>query len=377
MRRKTADVLKGDWLIMKKLGIGIIGCGGIATGKHLKALKAHQDLCEIVSFCDGFEERAAKAAADFGTADAQVTKDHKEVLGNPKVDVVYVLTPNISHSTIAVEAFEAGKHVMCEKPMAVNTVEAQKMMDAWHRSGKHFSIGYQNRYRADVRHLYAACRSGELGDIYYAKAFAVRRRAVPSWGSFIQGSQQGGGPLIDIGTHALDLTLWLMDNYEVASVTGTVFQKLGRDPEAVEGNIWGAWDPEKYNVEDSAFGYIKMKNGALIDLQTSWALNTLHTREAEVELCGTKAGAELRSQSEVVYNRTSHGRLMTETFTPDTTPSSIYGTGNDASYLEAKEWLTSIIEDRDPLVRPEQAFVVTQILDAVYESARKGETIYF
>lgn len=360
-----------------RLRIGIIGCGGIAVSKHLTTLKDLGELCEITAFCDGMRERAADAAKKFGTENAQVCSDYHELLANADVDVVYILTPNISHSPIAIDAFRAGKHVMCEKPMAVNAIEAQKMMDAWRTSGKKFSIGYQNRFRPDVRHLHEACRNGDLGDIYYAKAYAVRRRGVPTWGSFIHGSQQGGGPLIDIGTHALDLALWLMDNYEVESVTGTVFNRLGKLQEATCGNMWGVWDPLQYDVEDAAIGYIKMKNGALITLESSWALNTRNVREAEVELCGTKAGAELINQSEVIYNRGIHGRLMEEKFTPGSAPWDFFGARDDAQYLEAKEWLTAILEDRDPLVRPEQAFVVTQILDAIYESAKKNETVLF
>lgn len=359
-----------------KLRIGIIGCGGIATGKHLSALKSNGDLCEVVAFCDGILDRAKKAAQEYGVENAQVCQNYKELLANPNVDVVYVLTPNISHSPIAVDAFHAGKHVMCEKPMAINTAEAEKMMAAWKESGKKFSIGYQNRYRADVRHLHSACQNGDLGEIYYAKAYAIRRRGVPTWGSFIQGSQQGGGPLIDIGTHSLDLALWLMDNYDVESVTGTVFKKLGKLPQATDGNLWGAWDTSKYDVEDSAIGYIKMKNGALVVLESSWALNILEAREAEVTLCGTKAGAELRNQKEVIYNRGKYGRLTEEVLTPGE-PHDFFGTRYDAPYLEAKEWLIAILEDRDPLVRPEQSLVVTQVLDAIYESAAKNETVWF
>lgn len=196
------------------------------------------------------------------------------------------------------------------------------------------------------------------------------------YGSFIQGSQQGGGPLIDIGTHSLDLALWLMDNYDVESVTGTVFKKLGKLPQATDGNLWGAWDTSKYDVEDSAIGYIKMKSGALVVLESSWALNILEAREAEVTLCGTKAGAELRNQKEVIYNRGKYGRLTEEVLTPGE-PHDFFGTRYDAPYLEAKEWLTAILEDRDPLVRPEQSLVVTQVLDAIYESAAKNETVWF
>ena len=119
-----------------KLRIGIIGCGGIATGKHLSALKSNGDLCEVVAFCDGILDRAKKAAQEYGVENAQVCQNYNELLANPNVDVVYVLTPNISHSPIAVDAFHAGKHVMCEKPMAINTAEAEKMMTAWKESGK-------------------------------------------------------------------------------------------------------------------------------------------------------------------------------------------------------------------------------------------------
>ena len=139
------------------------------------------------------------------------------------------------------------------------------------------------------------------------------------------------------------------------SVTGTVFKKLGKLPQATDGNLWGAWDTSKYDVEDSAIGYIKMKSGALVVLESSWALNILEAREAEVTLCGTKAGAELRNQKEVIYNRGKYGRLTEEVLTP----------------------LTAILEDRDPLVRPEQSLVVTQVLDAIYESAAKNETVWF
>ena len=135
--------------------------------------------------------------------------------------MVHVLTPNRDHSYITVDALEAGKHVMCEKPMAINTAEAQKMIDAAKRTGKKLTIGYQNRFRPDSRYLKQVCEAGDLGEIYYARAQAIRRRAVPTWGVFLDEEKQGGGPLIDIGTHALDLTLWTMNNYEPEMVVGT------------------------------------------------------------------------------------------------------------------------------------------------------------
>lgn len=138
---------------MSKLKIGIIGCGGIANQKHFPALKNNADLNEIVAFCDIQIDRAEKAAAEFGAEGAQVTADYKELLANPEVEVVHVCTPNVSHSEITIAAFEAGKHVYCEKPMSHSTEEAEKMVEAWKKSGKQFTIGYQNRFREEVMNL--------------------------------------------------------------------------------------------------------------------------------------------------------------------------------------------------------------------------------
>lgn len=364
-----------------KLQVAVVGCGGIANQKHLPALKSQADKCDIAAFCDVKVERAKKAAAEYGAEDARVYEDYKELVRDPEIDVVHVCTPNVVHCPVTVAAFEAGKHVLCEKPMAATTEDAEKMMAAWKKSGKKFTIGYQNRFRTDAQALKRACDEGKLGEVYFAKAHALRRRAVPTWGVFPDKSQQGGGPLIDIGTHALDITLWCMDNYKPVTVTGSVFEKLGHLPEATEGNMFGPWDPETYEVEDSAFGYIKMENGATIFLESAWALNVKDSREAATTLCGTKAGAEMlggMSQEgyDLVFNETTGG-ILTEEHISDTGAIAFFegNGGGSPEVKECKQWLEAILEDKEPLVRPEQAFVVTQILDTIYRSAREGREI--
>ena len=364
-----------------KVQIGIIGCGGIANQKHLPALKTQMDRVDLVAFCDLIEERAVKAAKEYGVPDAKVYTDYNELLSDPEIDAVNVLTPNVAHCPITVAAFKAGKHVLCEKPMAHNPEAAKEMIDAWKASGKKFTIGYQNRFRPEVQALHQSCEDGELGEIYYAKAHAVRRRAVPTWGVFPNKALQGGGPLIDIGTHALDITLWCMDNYEPDRVLGSVYYKLGHLPQAVEGNAFGPWDPETYEVEDSAFGFIKMKNGATIVLEASWALNILESREASTTLCGTKAGAEIRSGSsypkdELIYNRGKNNLLMEEHLSGAGNVAYFKTGGSEPGVLEAKQWIDCLIDEtKDPLVLPEQAYVVTQILDAIYKSDAEGSII--
>lgn len=367
---------------MRKVKVGIIGCGGIANQKHFPALKANSDLNEIVAFCDTKIERAEKAAKEFGVPGAQVTADYRELLANPEVEVVHVCTPNVAHSAITIDAFGAGKNVYCEKPMSHSPAEAEKMVEAWKQSGKKFTVGYQNRFRPEVQNLHAACEKGDLGEIYYGKAHAVRRRGVPTWGVFMDKAQQGGGPLIDIGTHALDITLWCMNNYDIDSVSGSVFYKLGSLPQATEGNLFGPWDPKTYEVEDSAMGFIKMKNGATINLEASWALNILESREASTTLCGTEAGAEIHSgmsygKNELIYNRGRNNQLMEEKLSPVGGVAYFGGGGGEEGVADCRQWLEAVINDTEPLVKPEEALAVTKILDAIYRSAKENREIKF
>ena len=357
----------------KKLKVGIIGCGGIANGKHMPNLAKIPEV-ELVAFCDIIVERAQNAAQKYGIEGAKVYTDYRELLADKSIDVVHVLTPNKWHSEITIAALEADKHVMCEKPMAINAAEAMKMYKAWQKSNKKLSFGYQYRCLPIPSYSKQLVEAGELGEIYFAKAHAVRRRGVPTWGVFLDAEAQGGGPLIDIGTHALDMTLWLMDNYEPHMVVGTTFSKLRELRGA--GNPWGDWDIDKFTVEDSAFGFIKMKNGATIILESSWALNTIEPREAQATLCGTKAGLDMKDKLTLNYSR--NGRQCIET--PDLNVGGVaFYAGTSArepAFVEARRWIDAVLNDTEPFVTPKQALVVSQILDAIYESARTDKPVY-
>lgn len=365
---------------MEKYRVGIIGTGFIGVGKHLEGLARNQDLAEVVAFCDLIPERAEAARARFGGEASYVTTDWKQVLADDSIDVVYVCTPNVSHAEISCAALEAGKHVMCEKPMAITGADAREMVSTAKRTGKKLTVGYQYRLRQDAQFLRRLVDDGELGEIYVAKAHAVRRRGVPTWGVFTDKSKQGGGPLIDIGTHALDLALWYMGDYEVESVTGSVFHKLGDKP---EGNIGGPWDPETFEVEDSAFGYITMKSGSTIFLESSWALNVKESRETCVTLMGTEGGADIEqhgldfdvSLNQIVGGRMTLTRQSTNAFFGDSAAEEggFVGMGT----AETRQWLESIRDDTDPLVLPEQACRVTEILEAIYASAASGRAVRF
>ena len=357
----------------RKVRIGIIGCGGIANGKHMPALKKIEE-AEMVAFCDIIEERAVKAAKEFGVEGAKVYTDYRKLLEDESIESVHVCTPNRSHSFITIDALEAGKHVMCEKPMAKTYAEAKKMYETAQRTGKKLTIGYQQRWRPDSLYLKEACDNGDLGDIYYGRAIALRRRAVPTWGVFLNEYEQGGGPLIDIGTHALDLTLWMMNNYKPKMVVGNVYKKLGNQERS--GNAWGDWDPAQYTVEDSAFGFVTMENGATISVEASWALNIADPNEAVTYLCGDKAGADMRGGLHLNYVK--YGRQCIETPNFEAGGAAFFeGATSDPSELEARAFINAIINDTEVSTKPEQALVVTQILEGIYESAKQGKPFYF
>lgn len=355
-----------------KLKVAIIGCGGIGLQKHLPALM-QVEAVEVVAFCDLVEERALAGKAKFGSSEANVYTDYKTMLAEEELDVVHVCTPNATHAELSIDALNAGNHVMCEKPMAKTAAEGRAMIEAAKANGKKLTIGYQNRFRKDSQYLHQICQDGELGEIYNAKAHAVRRRAVPTWGVFLDEEAQGGGPLIDIGTHALDLTLWMMDNYQPKYVVGNTYHKLSDTKDAA--NAFGSWDPEEFTVEDSAFGYIVMENGASIYLEASWALNSLKTGEAKTSLHGTKGGADM--DNGLTINGEDHGLLFDKQIIVD--PGSVdffEGEEHDPEVAEAEQWIQAILTDTDPVVLPEQALVVTEILEAIYESAKSGQPVF-
>ncbi|MDH6363440.1 putative dehydrogenase [Enterococcus sp. PF1-24] len=354
------------------LKIGVIGCGGIANGKHMPALAQVEEVA-MVAFCDIIEERAVAAKEKYGTEDAKVYTDYQQMLAESQLDVVHVCTPNNAHAPISIAALEADCHVMCEKPMAKTPEEARQMVVAAKRTGKKLTIGYQNRFRKDSLYLHEVCQEGALGDIYFGKAHAIRRRAVPTWGVFLDEEAQGGGPLIDIGTHALDLTLWMMNNYQPKFVVGKTYRELAETKNAA--NAWGPWDPEKFTVEDSAFGFVTMENGATIFLESSWALNTLDVKEAKTSLCGTKAGADMNDGLRI--NGEDHSLLYEKQVELETGGVDFYdGAGDDPSLIEAKSWISAILNDTEPVVKPEEALVVTEILAAIYESSKTNQPVY-
>ncbi len=354
--------------------VGIIGCGGIANGKHMPSLFKVAGV-QMVAFCDLIVEKAEKAAAQYGTPDAKVYTDYRELLADPEIEVVHVLTPNRSHADISIDALHAGKHVMCEKPMAKTAADARRMVEAARETGKKLTIGYQHRQKPSARYAKAYISDNKVGEIYYANCYAIRRRGTPNWGVFLNEYEQGGGPIIDIATHSLDLTLYLMNNYEPAMVLGRTHKCL-EHPEA--GNIWGDNGVSTTPLEEAASALIVMKNGATILLETSWALNTdSPIEEGSCRLCGSRAGLSIIN-NELKINQIHMDRPFDTTVSLGAGGVAFYdGAEAPAPVMEQQQWIDSIRNDTAPTVLPEQACVVSQILEAIYISSKTGEAVKF
>ena len=349
----------------KELRVGIIGCGFISA-VHLEGY-AKCKAVKLVAFCDIIPERAQAAFDKYGKQDAHVYADYKEMLVRESLDIVSVCTENRMHAVITIDALNAGVHVFCEKPMAITGMDADAMVAAAKSNGKKLTVGYQMRFTEDEQLLRREVVKGTFGKIYYAEATTLRRRGVPTWGVFLNKEKQGGGPLIDTGTHIVDSALWLMNDYSpVVSAIGHTYDNL-----IARGgfNNGGHWDIDAFEVEDSAFGTVTLASGAMMVVKATWAVNISEMNVNEVLLCGDSAGASLRN-GKLTMNGESNDRLWQ--YVPES-----LGTSSFSPYdKEIIAWVDAIVNDTDPVVLPEEAAHVVKVLEAIYISARSGMPYY-
>jgi predicted dehydrogenase len=347
----------------KKLKIGIIGGGGIAQGAHMPGYAAVPDLCEMVAVCDVNPETAQTAAKKF-----DITKtytDYKELLADKEIDAVSVTTPNKFHLGPTVDALKAGKHVLCEKPLGMNAEECRQMCKTAKDTGKILQVGLNMRFSGQAVALKQFIDAGGMGDIYYARAQALRRRGVPGWGVFIDKEKQGGGPLIDIGVHILDLTLFFMGYPKPVSASGKTWDTLGKNPEL--WNSWGDYDRDKFTVEDFAVGMIKFDNGAVVVLESSFMAN-LDGDPFQSQLFGTKAGAMFRAWGDdaiQIYSEQNR-QLMNSSIRNIPDVRSSHG-------AEVAAFLDAIQNDKPSPVPGENGLVLNAVFDAMYKSSETGK----
>jgi predicted dehydrogenase len=346
--------------IVKTVNIGIIGTGGIANNAHLPAY-AKCPNAKIVALCD-IKEDALNATGDkYDVPKENRYLDFNEMLARDDIDAVSVCTPNDVHRDAAVAALRAGKHALVEKPLARTGDEAQEIVNAARETGMKCMTAFVSRYGAEAKTLKRFIDAGELGDIYYARAQYLRRRGIPGWGVFGQKDKQGGGPLIDIGVHALDLVLWLMGHPKPVSVTAISVCKFGKNEECV--GLFGQWDRSTFTVEDFGAGFIRFDDGRALLLEASWALNIKPEAIHQISLMGDKGGADI--QPLTIYTE-RNGSLL------DVTP---IVQKNEPFTEEIAGFVNAVANDTPVPIPCEDGLLASRILDAIYLSAETGRVV--
>lgn len=348
---------------MSKLRIGIIGSGGIAQNCHMKGYASIPDECEMVAVCDVREETAKTAADKFGLT--KIYTDYREMLANENLDAVSVATPNKYHKQPTIDALNAGVNVLCEKPLGMNADECRLMCAAARDAGKILQVGLNSRFAGAPNWLLGYIAEGGLGDIYYARAQAIRRRGVPGWGVFIDKEQQGGGPLIDIGVHILDVTLAMMGYPKPIAASGKTWDQLGKNPDLYNG--FGDYDRSKFTVEDFAVAMIRFDNGAMITLESTFMANG--PEKWETQLYGTKGGAILQP-----YGGNEGVKIFTEAHKQllDVSPANVPSV--DSSHVEeVKAFVRAIASGAPSPVPGENGLILNAVFDAIYKSSETGK----
>lgn len=350
---------------MEKLRVAIIGTGGISHS-HMGGYKALSDICDVVAVCDLDEEKVKKYAESYEVP-AYYT-DFNEMFAKEKIDAVSVCTWNASHKKATVAALRAGCKVLCEKPMAMNTQEAEEMLAVSKETGNLLMIGFVRRFGNDAALIRDFRDGGTMGDIYYAKASYLRRNGCPG-GWFGDKEYSGGGPLIDLGVHVIDLVRYLAGNPKPVSVYGVTYNNL--DPNrAGGGQSWVSTTQGfefKFNVEEMASAMIRFDSGLTLSVEASFKLNLKKDR-GEIELFGTKAGAKIDPQVEFFADM--NGRFV------DVKPFGNSALSFDGLFAnEISHFVDCCLGKCECIAPAEDGVTLMRILDAIYESAKTGHEV--
>ena len=346
---------------MKKLNVGLIGCGGVATNFHLKAWGKNPGI-DLVACCDSRREAAQKAAASFDIP--RVYTEYRRMLRSEKLDAVVICTPPFCHMEQSVAALSAGVHVLCEKPMALNAAQAERMCAAARKARRILAIAFNNRYYRMNQKLKELISAGGIGKVYYARVQALRRRGIPGWGAFTQKALSGGGAMFDIGVHMLDLALWLMGEPEPVTVSGAAYCKFGHRRDVFAG--WGQWDTKKFDVEDMGIGMAKFRNGASMVIEASWAAH-IDEDVWKVTLVGEEGGVQT---SPVKVMQEKH-RMMV-----DLNPRDFHEISFTQTFGEEFQAFISAIRTRGRSPVPgEDGLRTAKILDGILKSSKTGREI--
>lgn len=340
------------------LRVGFVGAGSIAHihAKHLSRIEGVQ----LAAATDPNESSLQKFAGAFpGVA---TFADHRAMLLESKLDAVCICSPNGAHCENALAAFDAGCHVMVEKPMAMNAGECERMIDAANRAKKELVVGFQFRFdpRTELIHRHVA--DGLFGKILYVRCQALRRRGIPNWGVFGRKELQGGGPLIDIGVHCLEMAHYAIGSPRPIAASGNCWTYYGDKPSSVV-SLWPNWDYQTYTVEDLAVGMIRFENGTMLNIEASFVAHV----EKDVwtfSLMGEKGGA---TWDPITVFTDQNGYMF------NMTPGWLPPGGWDNDWDKKMRHFVDVVRDGRPNLSPgDHGLKVQKMLDAIYASSAKG-----
>ncbi len=339
------------------LKLGIIGAGMIAPSGVEGAAKSGR--AEVVAVADIDPGRLASFAAKHGIP--KTYPKAEDLIRDKGIEAVYIAVPNTFHAPYATAALEAGKHVILDKPFATSYPEAVKVVEAARKNRKVFTVGMNQRFTEGAQKVHALIGRGYFGEIYRTRAFWRRRWGAPRLGTwFGNRKMSGGGCFLDIGVHMLDLALYTAGDFEVESVTGAVYTKFGN--RGLGEGSWGSSDPEglPFDVDDCALAFIRMKSGASVQVEISWAAHQKEGDSYNVELFGTEAGAQVYPGEVYRFDRDLGAQVDAGSL------------GVPLKYPHANRFanfILAILGEEELCVTPEQALKVQRIIDAVYESS--------
>jgi len=349
----------------QKVKVGIIGIGTIGT-VHADAFSANSNDAEIAIFCDINSERLKVMGEKYKVG--KLCSDYKDVLKS-NIDAVVVSVGNVLHKVIACAALKAGKNVLLEKPMAMNSKEAAEIVDAAGKSRKILQIGMVQRQRGDIQLARKYVEDGILGDIYHMRTVLIRRRGIPGLGGwFTAKSASGGGPLIDVGVHWFDAAMFISGHWNPTAVSAMSYSKFGNPMENYKYvSMWAG--PPKYDgvcdTEDYATGFVRYGKKATMSFEIAWAANA--DDESFVEVLGTKGGIRVFSSKNPKLLTEYNGNLANiELLIPES--------GNSFQ-IQAKKFIDACRGERSSEVPGMQGLINMKLIDAIYESGVKGKEI--
>ncbi|HEV8377381.1 MAG TPA: Gfo/Idh/MocA family oxidoreductase [Tepidisphaeraceae bacterium] len=346
----------------KKLTVAMIGCGGISE-IQLDVLKEFPDV-EVVAGVDSRPERLKVMEDKYGVK--SLFPDWKKMLKEVKPDAVSICTPNGQHAPASIDASNAGAHVITEKPMAMNPRECGKMIEAAKKAGKKLVCGFQFRFHPATQFITRARDEGQFGNVMFMKCQALRRRGIPNWGVFGRKELQGGGPMIDIGVHVIEMAHYVMGSPKPVAASGNTWTYMGNKPSSVV-SMWPNWDHKTYNVEDLAIGQVRFENGAIMHIEASFAAH-VEKDLWNFTLVGDKGGATWDPPA-IFSDRAGTMINSTPAFlSKDTDFTSLFR-------LKLRNFVDGVLHNK-PLEAPGEAgLAVQKILDGVYRSAESGREV--